>query len=113
MDITQYRKAIERTMNDELIERAKLSMLALGLAGETGEVVDQIKKHVYHGHELDRGELIKELGDLCWYLFHLMNHFDISEEEVFIKNIMKLQKRYSKGFSQEESKNRIEYKEGN
>jgi NTP pyrophosphatase (non-canonical NTP hydrolase) len=113
MDITRYREAIERTMNNELSEAEKLSMLALGLAGEAGEIVDQIKKHVYHGHELDREELIKEMGDYCWYFFHLMNHFSISEEEVFMKNVMKLQKRYSKGFSQEESKNRIEYKEGN
>jgi NTP pyrophosphatase (non-canonical NTP hydrolase) len=108
MNEKQYMIEIERTMNDELLERPKLSMLALGLAGEMGEVVDQIKKYVYHGHELDRDELIKELGDIEWYRNHLMKHFNIEPEEVRERNIEKLKKRYKEGFSEEASRERAE-----
>lgn len=107
MDILEYREAIKRTMNCDLTPQEKLAMLSLGTAGETGEVVDTIKKHVFHGHELDREHLEEELGDVFWYLFNLMNEFGISHEKVFIKNVMKLNKRYKNGFSQEDSRNRV------
>lgn len=57
MDSVQYRKAIERTMNHSLSEKEKLAMLAM-------EIVDTLKKVIFHGHELDRDELIKELETL-------------------------------------------------
>ena len=41
--------------------------LVLGLAGEAGELVDLVKKHRAQGHDLDRGRLIEEVGDLVWY----------------------------------------------
>lgn len=106
MDSVQYRKAIERTMNHSLSEKEKLAMLDMGIAGEAGEIVDTLKKVIFHGHELDRDELIKELGDLEWYLQHLKKHYNISDEVVFISNIMKLNKRYPNGFSKKDSINR-------
>lgn len=108
MNNEQYRKAIQRTMNKDLTEKEKLSMLAMGIAGEAGEIVDTLKKALYHGHELDLGELVKELGDLTWYLEHLKGHYKISNELIYIGNIMKLNKRYEDGFSEEASKNRKE-----
>lgn len=106
MDEIRYSKAIERTMNEELTEREKLAMLGMGIAGEAGEIVDSLKKVIYHGHELDRDALIKELGDLEWYITHLMKHFEITGDKVRIENIMKLNGRYKNGFSEEESINR-------
>ena len=108
MDIKQYREAIKRTMNTDLSHKEKLAMLALGLAGEVGELVDQIKKHVYHGHTLDLTEYIKENGDVLWYLFNLMNELGINEEVVMMENIMKLNKRYAEGFSEEASRQRVD-----
>lgn len=109
MDNLRYREAIKRTMNEELTEKEKLSMLAMGIAGESGEIVDTIKKMLYHGHSLERTQLVLELGDLEWYLQHLKSHFNISDEEVYIHNTLKLNKRYKGGFSEEASRNRIEY----
>ena len=43
---------------------------ALGLAGESGEYVDHIKKYVYHGHAPDREKALDELGDILWYIAH-------------------------------------------
>jgi NTP pyrophosphatase (non-canonical NTP hydrolase) len=104
----EYREEIERTMNPELTEKEKLSMLALGLAGEAGEVVDSIKKIYYHGHPLKRKDLVKELGDFEWYSQHIKKHFGISDSEIYEANVEKLQKRYKEGFSQKASLERVD-----
>lgn len=106
MNAIDYRKEIDRTMNEKLSRGEKLSMLGLGIAGEAGEIVDSIKKAVFHGHELDREDLVKELGDLLWYVTHLMKLLEITDEEVREKNIAKLRKRYVEGFSESASINR-------
>lgn len=81
---------------------------ALGLTGEAGEVADIIKKHVFHGHDMDKDEIIKELGDVCWYVALLSYAIDIPLEDILQKNIDKLKRRYPEGFSEENSINRIE-----
>lgn len=79
---------------------------ALGLVCEAGEVGDHIKKHVYHGHELNRDEVLNELGDVLHYLSGLSYMCGYSLEDVAEFNIRKLNKRYPNGFSQEASLNR-------
>lgn len=76
-----------------------LSLGALGLGGEAGEVVDLIKKVLHHGKELDRAKLILELGDVRWYLEYLAASINVSMEEIETKNIAKLAARYPTGFS--------------
>ena len=39
----------------------------LALLGEAGEIIDEIKKNIFH-QKKDRTDLIKELGDFFWYL---------------------------------------------
>ncbi len=63
MNIDEYQTLACRTMGD-----ASLTTLALGIAGESGEVADLVKKHVGHSHELDREKLKEELGDVLWYV---------------------------------------------
>lgn len=67
---------------------------ALGLAGESGEVVDLIKKDLYHGKDIDRVKLIKELGDVAWYWVALCQQYSIHPSEVMQINIEKLQHRH-------------------
>lgn len=81
---------------------------ALGLTGEAGEVADSIKKTIFHGHKMDYDGLVKELGDVCWYLALLCHAIDVPLEEVMIRNIEKLKKRYPEGFSESASINRKE-----
>ncbi len=81
---------------------------ALGLTGEAGEVSDMIKKHIFHGHDLDRDELIKELGDVCWYVALLCTAIDVDLSDVMTRNINKLKMRYPEGFSESASINRKE-----
>ncbi|MGN1011905.1 MAG: nucleoside triphosphate pyrophosphohydrolase family protein, partial [Clostridia bacterium] len=78
----------------------------MGLCGESGEAIDIVKKWFAQGHDLDRENLIKELGDIAWYLAETATALDVSLEEVLRGNIEKLQKRYPEGFDAEKSINR-------
>lgn len=81
---------------------------ALGLTGEAGEVADLIKKAIFHGHELDKDALKKEMGDVMWYMALLCHALGIQLSTVMAENIKKLERRYKNGFSEEASRNRKE-----
>ena len=104
----EYQKLAMMTLNKELDKNEMLTNSVMGLCGESGEACDIVKKHLFHGHELDRDSLIKELGDVAWYLAEAAAALDISLDEVFERNIEKLRKRYPEGFSSEKSINRTE-----
>lgn len=81
---------------------------ALGLAGEAGEVADTIKKAVFHQHGINRDELIKELGDVLWYVAALCSKLDVPLSEVMERNIEKLKRRYPDGYSSADSQARTD-----
>ncbi len=81
---------------------------ALGLSGEAGEFADTVKKHLFHGHPLDREELLKEVGDILWYAALACDALDASLGAVMAANIEKLRRRYPEGFSSERSQQRSE-----
>lgn len=83
-----------------------LEISIMGLCGEAGEVADLYKKWIGHGHPPDREKLVKELGDVLWYLSDLASKAGISLQEVANKNVKKLMRRYPEGFSTERSINR-------
>jgi len=68
--------------------------MALGIAGEAGELVDAIKKVAIYGKPLDIENISEELGDLEWYMEGLRSALDITRESVLQYNINKLNKRY-------------------
>ena len=106
--VNEYQKLAMTTLNNELDKKQILTNAVMGLCGESGEACDIVKKHLFHGHELDREALIKELGDVAWYLAEAAEALDVSLDEVFERNIEKLKKRYPEGFSSERSINREE-----
>lgn len=65
---------------------------ALGLAGESGEVAEKIKKYIRDGY-IDKESLKKELGDVLWYIAALCSDFGFDLEEVAQTNLDKLQSR--------------------
>lgn len=85
-----------------------MCMASLGLAGEVGEVVDHIKKHIFHGHSLDPEKVKDELGDVLWYIAAMCNNFDFTLADVAAFNNAKLKARYPEGFSKKASRNRVE-----
>ena len=108
MRAVDYQKAVTRTMKTQLTEEAAQANWSMGLCGETGEVVDYLKKHMFHGHDLDENKLIDELGDVLWYLTALCEQFDIGLDEVMERNIEKLRRRYPQGFDIQRSQDRRE-----
>lgn len=87
-----------------------LTFCAMGLAGECGEVVDVIKKHVYHNVPLNKDKLIEELGDVRWYFEVLCNRLGTTMEDIERLNIEKLKKRYPDGFTTQASIERKDQK---
>ncbi len=77
-----------------------LSYPALGLCGESGEVAEKIKKLIWDKKgKLDlqsKQEIVKELGDVLWYLSAIASELKINLEEVAKINITKLSNRKNK-----------------
>ena len=108
LSANEYQRLALTTMNPALTTQEVLINGVMGLCGEAGEAIDIVKKHLAHGHELDRDHLIKELGDVAWYLAETAYALDISLEDVLLQNLEKLKKRYPEGFDTERSKQRTE-----
>lgn len=79
------------------------TILALGLAGESGEFIDVIKKELGHGHPADIAKVCLELGDILWYIANMADAYGLSLSEIASINIAKLKARYPDGFSTEAS----------
>ncbi|MBR2246279.1 MAG: nucleoside triphosphate pyrophosphohydrolase family protein [Bacilli bacterium] len=105
MEINEFQELSTRTMPEG--DKNGKANYALGVTGEGGEVADIIKKHLFHGHELNREKLIEELGDVMHYVSGVAKMFDISLEEITEYNLNKLKDRYPEGFSKERSINRV------
>lgn len=78
---------------------ARLALYGLGLTGEAGEVADEIKKVLFHGKPLDRDALLLEVGDVLWYVDHLLALLGFTLAEALAANDEKLSKRYPDGWS--------------
>lgn len=108
MTANEYQRQALRTLNPALDKRDVLINGVMGLCGEAGEAIDIVKKHLAQGHELDREGLIKELGDVAWYLAETAWALDVPLEEVLQRNLDKLRTRYPDGFDSERSIGRVE-----
>ena len=106
MKANDYQKQALRTLNPSLSKSEVLINGVMGLCGESGEVIDLVKKHLAQGHELNREKLAKELGDVAWYLAETAYALDYDLESIFQMNLDKLAKRYPDGFEKEKSMNR-------
>jgi NTP pyrophosphatase (non-canonical NTP hydrolase) len=83
----------------------------MGMSGESGEALDIVKKIMFQGHELNEAtkeHLIRELGDVLWYVATTAEALDTDLETVMQVNIDKLRARYPKRFDAERSQHREE-----
>ena len=103
MKINEYQELAMRTLNKDLSKKDVLINGVMGLCGESGEVIDIVKKHLAQGHELDKDKIAKELGDVAWYLAEVAYALDLKLEDVLVMNIKKLKKRFPNGFNVEDS----------
>lgn len=68
--------------------------MAIGIVGEAGEVADEVKKYVAYNTSLQLNKLIKELGDIEFYLEGIRQALGITRADVISANIKKLSERY-------------------
>ena len=83
----------------------------MGMSGESGEALDIVKKIMFQGHELNEAtkeHLIRELGDVLWYVATTAEALGVPLETVMQTNIDKLRARYPKRFDAERSRHREE-----
>ena len=69
----------------------------LGLVEEAGEVAGLRKRFLRDEGNIDRDILIKELGDVLWYIAQVGKSYNIDMEEVAVTNIKKLTDRKERG----------------
>lgn len=108
MTINEYQSLAMTTLNPALSQKDVLINAVMGLCGESGEAIDIVKKHLHQGHELDKEKLIKELGDIAWYLAEAATALGVPLEDVLQGNIDKLKKRFPEGFDTQKSIHREE-----
>ena len=106
MNADEYMTEVLRTYAGQDTTTDKLTLSALGLAGESGEVADTVKKLLYQGHRLDIMHMVEELGDVLWYLVLACHALDCTLEDVMKVNVQKLHRRYPDGFDPLRSINR-------
>ena len=106
MLVNDYQKEAMTTLNPALDKKDVLINSVMGLCGESGEAIDIVKKWLMQGHDLDKEHLIKELGDVAWYLAEAATALDVPLETVLQGNLDKLRQRFPNGFSTEASVHR-------
>ena len=88
----------------------RLTTAGIGLAAESGEFLEIVKKMVFQGkpwNDDNREHLIIELGDVMWYVMQACMALDVTLDEVIAGNVEKLKKRYPGGdFNVYHSENR-------
>lgn len=118
-DINLYAGLANRTLADNVRDgtvvqtwpaHAAMALNASsGLASESGEVNEIVKKWLFHGHPMDAAteiHLKKELGDSMWYWALTCYAFNFDPAEILAMNIEKLRARYPDGFETARSINR-------
>lgn len=91
----KYQEMIEKFIVCPQSGELGIAYAGLGLAGESGEVCELIKKSI-RDKVLDRDKLMLELGDVLWYLSFICRVYGFSLSNVAALNIVKLQDRFDR-----------------
>jgi NTP pyrophosphatase (non-canonical NTP hydrolase) len=94
-----YQKAALRTDRVPKDADKGLSLIVpmLGLAGETGQLLSEYKKHLRDGeaHRLFKERVSEELGDLLWYIANVASKFELSLDRIAEANLSKVEARWA------------------
>ena len=91
---------LEGLENDSGVNMALLLTGAIGLASETGEFSEIVKKCIFQGKPLDNETKFhckRELGDIMWYWVNSCRALGLDPNEVMAQNVEKLKARYPGG----------------
>ena len=102
MDFDDYEKLATRTVTfeDKPLEH-QLMYVALGVAGEAGEIAEKVKKIIRNDDGIvsdeKRSALKSEIGDVLWYLSQLSRILGFSFSDAARANVAKLEDRALRG----------------
>jgi NTP pyrophosphatase (non-canonical NTP hydrolase) len=68
--------------------------MAVGISGESGELLDAVKKAVIYRKPLDIANVKEECGDLLFYITGILDSIGSNLDQVIAENMEKLSKRY-------------------
>ena len=113
MDLDKYQKrAAKYDLFETTVDLKSPGFLEkiLGLAGEAGEAADKVKKILRdkggYASEEDKTELVKELGDVLWYIANVARYLDVDLSDIAKGNIDKLESRRKRNKLHGEGDNR-------
>ena len=98
MDLNSYQKnALGTDRVPTRDDDVSLIVPMLGLAGETGQLLSEYKKHLRDGeaHQLFKERVSEELGDLLWYVAKVASEFDLSLTDIAEANLIKVKHRWA------------------
>lgn len=101
ISIKDYQKFASRAIRKESEGKNLIVGFALGLGGEAGEVLDDIKKREYHGRNISIEHTAEELGDVMWYVANIATQLGFSLEDILEYNVHKLTSRYPELYKEE------------
>lgn len=90
---------------DSSLKRIRILHGVLGIATESGELVEALIKMV-DGQDADRINIMEEVADVSWYQALLSDALNFDMDEANEKVIDKLMKRFPDRFNEDQAKNR-------
>ena len=103
----EYQRLARRTINPKLYMDEVEHHALFGMCSEVGELLGIYQK-IFQGHEPDGHHMMKELGDLLWFIAEYCTSMGWNLEHVMELNINKLKARYPEKFTIEQSIHRAE-----
>lgn len=96
-------------LNSLTPEKCDLWHMASCVGGEAGELFDAVKRFTIYEKDIDRANVVEELGDIEFYLQGVRNNLGITREETIAANFIKLSKRYATlTYSNEQAQARVD-----
>jgi NTP pyrophosphatase (non-canonical NTP hydrolase) len=101
MDMKRYQREALKTdrvpKTSESDDANSLIVPMLGLAGETGQLLSEYKKHLRDGdaYKLFKERVGEELGDLLWYVANVASKFGLDLDHIAADNLRKVGARWS------------------
>jgi NTP pyrophosphatase (non-canonical NTP hydrolase) len=110
MTFDEYQKQALKTLLRHPDPLMNKTILAMGVSGEAGEVLEKWKKLLTYWDsnltEERKQELGKELADVVWYVAVLAHELDLSFDDIMRQNVEKLASRVARGAQRGEGDNR-------
>ena len=106
IDVEALKKSLDNIQKKSKVDVPRLLTGGLGLASESGEFVEIVKKMFLQGKPADEDNIFhmkRELGDIMWYWVTACMALGLNPVEVIKENQEKLEARYGEKFTVNQS----------